>query len=343
MGLCFKGVCYNAMLTNKRLLVTGGAGFMGSDFIRHVLLKTKFSGSIINLDLLTYAGDLENLREVEKDPRYTFVKGDVSDAKLIEEIFIANPFDMIVHFAAETHVDRSIDQPKTFIETNIIGTYTLVEFLRRHKQVHLHLVSTDEVYGDLPTLEGTFTEVSPYAPSSPYAASKAAADHLALSYARTYGLSVTVSHASNNFGPHQHPEKLIPRMIQRCLTGEELTIYGSGEQVRDWLFVEDHSEAIYFILCRGKKGQVYNVGGENEKTNLEVIDRITQRLAEITETDPTIYRKRIIHVADRPGHDFRYAMDITKIKSELGWYPKTDFDIGLKRIIQGVIKCQLYV
>lgn len=325
------------MLTNKRILVTGGAGFMGSDFIRYVLLKTKFNGKIINLDLLTYAANLDNLKDVENDPRYTFVKGDVCDAKLIEELFITHPFDMIVHFAAETHVDRSIDQPKSFIETNIIGTYTLLEALRRHKHIHLHLISTDEVYGDLPTREGTFTENSPYAPSSPYAASKAAADHLALSYARTYGLPITVSHASNNYGGHQHVEKLIPRMIQRCLTGEDLTVYGSGEQVRDWLYVEDHSEAIYFILCRGKKGQVYNVGGEKEKTNLEVIDHIIERLTEINKTDPAIYRKKIIHVADRPGHDFRYAMDITKIKTELGWYPKTDFDSGLRRTIQGML------
>ena len=338
MGNCLKGVHSDSMLTNKRLLVTGGAGFMGSDFIRHVLLKTKFTGKIINLDLLTYAGNLENLKEVEKDPRYTFIKGDVCDSKLIEELFVTHPFDMIVHFAAETHVDRSIDQPKSFIDTNIIGTYTLLESLRRHRHIHLHLISTDEVYGDLPTREGTFTELSPYAPSSPYAASKAAADHLALSYARTYGLSITVSHASNNYGGHQHPEKLIPRMIQRCITGEDLTVYGSGEQVRDWLFVEDHSEAIYFILCRGKKGQVYNVGGEKEKTNLEVIDHIIERLTEIQNIDPAVYRKKIIHVADRPGHDFRYAMDITKIKTELGWYPKTDFDAGLRRTIQGVLK-----
>lgn len=338
MGRSIKGVHGRDMLTNKRLLVTGGAGFMGSDFIRYVLLKTKFTGKIVNLDLLTYAGNLDNLTEVENDPRYRFVKGDVSDAKLIDELLAQHSFDIIVHFAAETHVDRSIDQPKTFIETNILGTYTLLEALRRHRYIHLHLISTDEVYGDLPTREGTFTENSPYAPSSPYAASKAAADHLALSYARTYDLSVTVSHASNNYGGHQHPEKLIPRMIQRCLTGEDLTVYGSGEQVRDWLFVEDHSEAIYFILCKGKKGQVYNVGGENEKTNLEVIDHIIERLSEIQGSDPDIYRKRIIHVADRPGHDFRYAMDIKKIKSELGWYPKTDFDVGLKKAILGVLQ-----
>lgn len=311
---------------------------MGSDFIRHILLRTQFTGRLINLDLLTYAGNLDNLRAVEKDPRYTFVKGDVSDAKCIETLFADHSFDVIVHFAAETHVDRSIDQPKSFIETNIIGTYTLLEALRRHPKTHLHLISTDEVYGDLPTMEGNFVETSPYAPSSPYAASKASADHLALSYARTYGLSVTLSHASNNYGSHQHPEKLIPRMIQRCLTGEELTVYGSGKQVRDWLYVEDHSEAIYFILSRGKKGQVYNVGGENEKTNLEVIDHIIERLAEIQESDPEIYKKRIVHVADRPGHDFRYAINIAKIKRELGWYPKTSFDTGLRKTIQSMVK-----
>ncbi len=329
------------MLTHKKILVTGGAGFMGSDFIRHILLKTKFEGRLVNLDLLTYAGNLENLRDVESDPRYSFVKGDVCDAKLIEELFQKYSFDMIVHFAAETHVDRSIDQPKTFIETNILGTYTLLEALRRHRKIHLHLISTDEVYGDLPTKEGIFTEKSNYAPSSPYAASKAAADHLALSYARTYGLSVTVSHASNNYGGHQHTEKLIPRMIQRCLTGEDLTVYGSGEQVRDWLYVEDHSEAIYFILSRGKKGQVYNVGGENELTNLEVIDHIIQRLSEIRGDDPVDYKKRVVHVADRPGHDFRYAMDITKIKQELGWYPKTSFDTGLRKTILGIYESGL--
>jgi dTDP-glucose 4,6-dehydratase len=329
------------MLKNKRLLVTGGAGFMGSDFIRYVLLKTKFEGLIVNLDLLTYAGNLENLKDVEKDARYQFVRGDICDNTLLDALFKEYEFDMVVHFAAETHVDRSIDQPKSFIETNIFGTYNLLEALRKHKKSHLHLISTDEVYGDLPTMEGIFTENSNYAPSSPYAASKAAADHLALSYARTYDLSVTVSHASNNYGGHQHPEKLIPRMIQRCLTGEDLTIYGSGEQVRDWLYVEDHSEAIYYILTRGKKAEVYNVGGESEKTNLEVIDMIIQKLATIQQIDSEIYQKRLIHVADRPGHDFRYAMDITKIKTELGWMPKTSFENGLKKTIESMLSKNL--
>jgi dTDP-glucose 4,6-dehydratase len=329
------------MLTNKRLLVTGGAGFMGSDFIRHILMKTKFEGQLVNLDLLTYAGNLENLKEVEKDERYQFVRGDICDSKLLDALFKEYEFDMIVHFAAETHVDRSIDQPKTFIETNILGTHNLLEALRKHKKCHMHLISTDEVYGDLPTLEGIFTEKSIYAPSSPYAASKAAADHLALSYARTYGLSVTVSHASNNYGGHQHPEKLIPRITQRCLTGEDLTVYGSGEQVRDWLYVEDHSEAIYYILNRGRRGEVYNVGGESEKTNLEVIDKIITTLSMLQGVDPANYRKRVVHVADRPGHDFRYAMDITKIKKELSWMPKTSFEVGLKKTIEAMLSKNL--
>ncbi|MBS0585949.1 MAG: dTDP-glucose 4,6-dehydratase [Verrucomicrobia bacterium] len=321
------------MLENKKILVTGGAGFMGSDFIKMVLSEKAFSGEIVNLDLLTYAGNLENLREVSNDPRYSFVRGDVCNRELIENLFMHTKFDVIVHFAAETHVDRSIDQPKTFIETNIVGTYTLLEALRSHKDSYLHLISTDEVYGDLPK-EGVFTERSPYAPSSPYAASKASADHLAMSYARTYNLKVTISHASNNYGPRQHPEKLIPRMIERCLTGEDLTVYGSGAQVRDWLFVRDHSEAIWSILAKGKKGQVYNVGGGHEMTNLEVIHEIIDKFSSLKGVDPNLYRNRIIHVRDRPGHDFRYAMDISKICKETGWEPKVGFTDGLMRTIE---------
>ncbi len=322
------------MIHDKTLLVTGGAGFMGSDFIKHLLLRTPFKGRIVNLDLLTYAGNLDNLKEVERDPRYQFVKGDICDADLIEKLFVNHSFDYIVHFAAETHVDRSIHNPRAFIDTNIVGTHTLLETMRRHPTIHLHLISTDEVYGDLPTMEGLFTEKSVYAPSSPYAASKAAADHLALSYARTYGLSVTISHASNNYGSHQHIEKLIPRIIERCLTGEPLTVYGSGQHVRDWLYVKDHSEAIYTILEKGKSGEVYNVGGENERTNLEVIDHIIHVLCHLLGVDKSSYQKRIIHVGDRPGHDFRYGMDISKIKQQLGWKPKTPFDKGLKLTIE---------
>lgn len=297
-----------------------------------VLTSKNFTGEIVNLDLLTYAGNLENLKEIENDPRYSFVKGDICDAKLVERLFAEHKFAVIVHFAAETHVDRSIDQPKTFIETNIVGTHTLLEALRRHKETYLHLISTDEVYGDLP-MEGVFTETSSYAPSSPYAASKAAADHLAMAYARTYGVKITISHASNNYGPNQHPEKLIPRMIERCLTGEPLTVYGSGAQVRDWLYVRDHSEGIWAILTKGRKGEVYNVGGSHEMTNLEVIHQIIDSLAVAKKVDPSVYRKHIVHVKDRPGHDFRYAMDISKMRNELGWEPKVEFSVGLSRAI----------
>lgn len=319
-------------MRTEKLLVTGGAGFMGSDFIRYLLQKTDFEGEIVNLDLLTYAGDLGNLKEVETSNRYKFIQGDICDMALLEKIFKEHHFDIIVHFAAESHVDRSIDQPKTFIETNIVGTYTLLEMVRRHPKLHFHLISTDEVYGDLPHV-GYFTEDSPYAPSSPYAASKAAADHLTLSYARTFGIKTTLSHASNNFGPRQHFEKLIPRMIQRCITGEPLTIYGTGENIRDWLYVEDHSRAIHEILKKGRVGEVYNVGGQTERTNLEVVDHIIHRIAEITKKPPEEMKKKIVHVADRPGHDFRYAMDISKMKREIGWEPKITFDEGLDRTI----------
>ncbi len=319
-------------------LVTGGAGFMGSDFICYLLLeKPDFEGYIVNLDLLTYAANLDNLVPIANHPRYTFVKGDICDAKVIEKIIQKYEITTIVHFAAETHVDRSIDEPKTFIETNIGGTHNLLEAVRRHPHIYMHYISTDEVYGDLPTLEGIFTEESSYKPSSPYAASKAAADLLVMSYRRTFGLKLTISHAGNNYGPRQHEEKLIPRMVARCLNGDALTIYGSGENVRDWLFVRDHSEAIYRIVTEGKKGEVYNVGGNNEQTNLTVIDRVIETVAEICGNDPSQYKAQIAFVADRPGHDFRYAMDITKIKNELGWQPQTTFHEGLRKTIQRMI------
>jgi len=318
------------------MLVTGGAGFMGSNFIQYLLQQTDFQGEIINLDLLTYAGNLDNLQEVDKDPRYFFIKGDICDRMLLEKIYKEKQFDIIVHFAAETHVDRSIDCPKTFIETNVFGTYSLLELLRAHPSIHMHLISTDEVYGDLPHV-GFFTEESNYAPSSPYAASKAAADHLTLSYARTYGSSVTISHASNNYGPNQNSEKLIPKMIERSLSGDTLTIYGTGEHIRDWLYVEDHSRAIYHILEKGGKGQVYNVGGAYELTNLEVVDHIIDKVSEIKQLDAEQLHSRVIQVADRPGHDFRYAMDISKIKEEIGWMPKVSFDEGLIKTINTII------
>ena len=319
------------------ILVTGGAGFMGSDFIRFLLLDTPFDGSLVNLDLLTYAANLDNLSQVQSDARYTFVRGDICDIPLVEKIIKDHNIEMIVHYAAETHVDRSIDEPKTFIDTNIVGTYSLLEVVRKHPHLYMHYISTDEVYGDLPTCEGIFTEESNYNPSSPYAASKAAADHLVMSYRRTFGLDLTISHAANNYGTNQHEEKLIPKMVTRCINGDALTIYGSGENIRDWLFVRDHTEAIYAIITKGKRGEVYNVGGENELTNLTVIDQIINTVAEISGSDPSIYRSQIAYVQDRPGHDFRYAMDISKIKSELGWQPRMDFKEGLKRSIEGMI------
>lgn len=310
---------------------------MGSDFIRFLLLDSPFEGKLVNLDLLTYAANLDNLAAVDGDPRYTFVHGDICDTTLVEKLVKEHKIEVIVHYAAETHVDRSIDEPKTFIDTNIVGTYSLLEVLRRNQKVYMHYISTDEVYGDLPTCEGIFTEDSNYNPSSPYAASKAAADHLVMSYRRTYGLNLTISHAANNYGNNQHEEKLIPKMVSRCLNGDALTIYGTGENIRDWLYVRDHTEAIYTIITKGKRGEVYNVGGENELTNLTVIDQIIDTVAEISGGDANLYRSQIAYVEDRPGHDFRYAMDITKIKSELGWQPKMDFNEGLKRSIEGMI------
>lgn len=310
---------------------------MGSDFIRFLIENPSFDGTVVNLDLLTYAANLDNLTQVAKDPRYTFVHGDICDTKLVEKIVKDHKIDVIVHYAAETHVDRSIDEPKTFIDTNIVGTYSLLEVVRRNPHIYMHYISTDEVYGDLPSTEGIFTEDSQYKPSSPYAASKAAADHLVMSYRRTYGLDLTISHAGNNYGSNQHEEKLIPRMVTRCLNGDALTIYGSGENIRDWVYVRDHTEAIYAIINHGRRGEVYNVGGENEQTNLSVIDKIIETVAELSGSDPNQYRSQIAYVDDRPGHDFRYAMDITKIKSELGWVPKMDFREGLKRSIEGMI------
>ena len=320
------------------ILVTGGAGFMGSDFICYLLLdQPAFQANVVNLDLLTYAANLDNLTSVAKNPRYRFVKGDICDGKLVDKLLKKYEISTIVHFAAESHVDRSIDDPKTFVETNILGTHILLEAVRKNPHLYLHYISTDEVYGDLPSKEGIFTENSNYHPSSPYAASKASADHLVMSYRRTFGLNLTMSHAANNYGPHQHEEKLIPRMVSRCLNGDALTIYGSGENIRDWLYVRDHSEAIYKIVTEGKRGEVYNVGGENEQTNLSVIEQVIETVAEICKSDPNRYRSQIAYVSDRPGHDFRYAMDISKIKNELGWQPKMEFQKGLKQSIERMI------
>lgn len=315
----------------KSLLVTGGSGFIGSAFIRFILQKSSFSGNIINLDLLTYAALPSNLEGISKDPRYTFVHGDILDHKLVERL-LEKGVDAIVHFAAETHVDRSIASSLPFIETNVKGTLSLLEALRKFRHVHFHHVSTDEVYGELGST-GSFNEKSHYSPNSPYSASKAASDHLVRAFAHTYGLKTTVSHCSNNYGPGQYPEKLIPLVLNRCLSRKPIPLYGKGTNIRDWLYVDDHVEAIWKVLEFGKAGETYGIGGGTEISNREVISLLTDLLAKKTNVDVKEYRSLIEEVNDRAGHDFRYAIDASKIKNELGWIPKTSFSEGLSHTI----------
>lgn len=307
-----------------RLLVTGGAGFMGSAFIRHCLADPTFDGSIVNWDALTYAGDLSNLSTVESDVRYSFVKADICDLSDLSEI------DCVVHFAAESHVDRSIDSADAFVQTNVVGTYRLLETLRKFPKCHFHHISTDEVYGSID--EGEFTEHSPYRPNSPYAASKAASDHFVRAYAKTYGLSVTLSHASNNYGPGQYPEKLIPLMITKLIERMPLPIYGQGVNVRDWLYVDDHARAVRLIIEQGKRGEVYNVGGHQCLRNRDLIKILINVFERITGAQGS--EELITYVTDRPGHDRRYAIDTTKIRHELGWRPEMDFEQGLERTVR---------
>ncbi|WP_194848153.1 dTDP-glucose 4,6-dehydratase [Candidatus Neptunochlamydia vexilliferae] len=317
-------------LNQAHLLVTGGAGFMGSAFIRYVLSQPGFTGHISNLDLLTYAGNLDNLKEVEEDSRYAFYKGDVRDRSVLEEIHKEKPLTAIVHFAAETHVDRSITDPTPFLETNILGTCNLLEFVRTHPNIHFHHISTDEVYGALGA-DGIFTEETPYRPNSPYSASKASSDHFVRAYAVTYDLSTTLSHASNNYGPGQYPEKFIPLMIQNALGKKPLPVYGKGENIREWLFVEDHSRAIWTILEEGKKGEVYNIGGGNEMKNIDLL-RLILKVAEEMTAEKNL-EALITFVTDRPGHDFRYAMDGTKVSS-LGFTPQWSLEAGLRATME---------
>lgn len=307
----------------SKLLVTGGAGFIGSNFIRY-WLETHPQDSITNLDLLTYAGNLNNLTEVENNPQYTFVKGDILDAKLVEEL--VGKSDTIVHFAAESHVDRSILGPQAFVETNIKGTFTLLEAARKEKK-RFHHISTDEVFGHLSLEKGQkFDEHTPYDPRSPYSASKAASDHLVRAYGQTYGLPISITNCSNNFGPYQHPEKFIPRMITNVIDGENIKIYGDGLYVRDWLHVKDHCRAIDVILQKGNIGETYLVGGMSDDiNNLEVAKLILQSLGESEE--------KIEFVKDRPGHDRRYAVNWNKIKEELGWEPQHNFQDWLKETV----------
>ena len=318
------------------VLVTGGAGFIGSNFV-HYWLAEHPRDRVINLDALTYAGNLQSLRDVEENPNYRFVHGDIGDRALLERLFTAEDIDRVVHFAAESHVDRSILGPGAFIRTNIEGTYALLETVRRlwsgeGDRRFLH-VSTDEVYGSLEADEPAFTETSPYRPNSPYSASKAASDHLVRAWFETYDLPLLTTNCSNNYGPYQFPEKLIPLVILNALEGKPLPVYGDGLNVRDWLYVEDHCRGIDAVLSGGTPGEVYNIGGNNEWTNIDIVRRICDRLDALAPAARP-YRELIRFVRDRPGHDRRYAIDSGKMQRELGWTPRHDFDSGLERTLR---------
>jgi dTDP-glucose 4,6-dehydratase len=326
----------------KKVLVTGGAGFIGSNFV-HFLLGADADVEIIDLDALTYAGRLENLEDLPDPKRHAFVKGDITDRALVDELFHSHQIDHVVHFAAESHVDRSILGPDRFIQSNIIGTFTLLDAARKAwlidkvvpvDMVHFHHVSTDEVFGSLAPDEPAFSEQTPYAPRSPYAASKASSDHLVRAYAATYGLPVSITNCSNNYGPYQFPEKLIPLFILNAIQGKPLPVYGDGKQIRDWLYVEDHCEAIYTVIQKGAPGETYNVGGNNQPTNLEVIRLICKALDEMLPDSPYRPHENLIqYVKDRPGHDRRYDMNINKISRELGWEPRHNLETGMRRTV----------
>lgn len=309
-----------------KILVTGGAGFIGSNFVYYELDNYP-NDEVICLDKLTYAGNLETLEVAMKNPKFKFIKGDIADRAFVDELFASEQADVVVNFAAESHVDRSIENPEIFLQTNVIGTSVLMDACRKYGNIRYHQVSTDEVYGDLPLDRPDlfFTETTPLHTSSPYSASKASADLLVQAYYRTYKLPVTISRCSNNYGPYHFPEKLIPLMIANALNDKKLPVYGKGENVRDWLYVEDHCSAIDLIIRKGKIGEVYNIGGHNERTNLEVVKTIIKELGKSEDL--------IEFVTDRPGHDRRYAIDPTKIHNELGWLPATKFDDGIKKTI----------
>ena len=327
-----------------KVLVTGGAGFIGSAVVRHMVLDLGYS--VINVDKLTYAGNLESISEVNHSELYHFERVDICDRNSVDRIFSEYRPDKVIHLAAESHVDRSINGPKDFIETNIIGTYNLLEVTRQYFYdlkprkkdcFRFHHVSTDEVYGDLAGTNNYFTEDTPYAPSSPYSASKASSDHLVRAWGRTYGLPIVITNCSNNYGSYQFPEKLIPHMILNALRGDPLPIYGDGLQVRDWLYVDDHVKALVKVLNDGEIGETYNIGGHNEKTNLEVVESICDLLEELNVEKPkgvNEFRDLITFVSDRPGHDARYAIDASKMKYELSWAPEETFDTGLRKTIQ---------
>ncbi len=335
----------------ENILVTGGAGFIGSNFIHFIFNKTKFNGKIINVDKLTYAGNLENLQEIYNkfgEKRYFFERVDIGDFDKIKKIFEKYDIDTVVNFAAESHVDRSIFGPKDFIQTNIIGTFTLLEVAREvwkkedYSQLLFHHISTDEVYGSVE--EGKyFFESTAYQPNSPYSASKASSDHLVRAYYKTYGLPTTISNCSNNYGPYQFPEKLIPLMILNILEEKALPVYGDGRNVRDWLYVEDHCQAVWEILNKWNVGKTYNIGGENEWENIKLVNFLCEKIAKIKEKDEDYYKKLITFVKDRPGHDRRYAINCDKIKQELGWRQKFDFEKGLNMTIKWYMNHQSWV
>jgi dTDP-glucose 4,6-dehydratase len=327
----------------KSVLVTGGAGFIGSNFIRY-LCSIEPEIRIVNLDLLTYAGNPANLAGLPTAAQYEFIQGDICDAELVKRLFHEHKIDTVIHFAAETHVDRSILGPAQFIQSNIIGTFTLLEAARSAwlgeqnvalTQARFHHVSTDEVFGSLRPQDPSFNENTPYAPNSPYSASKASSDHLVRAYFHTYGLPVTITNCSNNYGPYQFPEKLIPLIIFNAIDGKNLPVYGDGQQIRDWLYVEDHCEAIWQVVCRGKVGETYNIGGDNQPANLTIVRTICSILDELVPTKSgQPYESQIHFVKDRPGHDRRYAMDIRKIERELGWQPKQSLQTGLLKTVE---------
>ena len=335
---------------SNNILITGGAGFIGSAVVRYIINNTQ--DSVINVDKLTYAGNLASLESVSNSPRYAFEQVDICDKAELKRVFNQYQPDAVMHLAAESHVDRSIAGPAAFIETNIVGTYTLLEVARAYwhnlsvekkAAFRFHHISTDEVYGDLESTNDLFTENTPYAPSSPYSASKASSDHLVRAWWRTYGLPTIVTNCSNNYGPFHFPEKLIPLMILNALQGKKLPVYGNGMQIRDWLFVEDHARALYKVVTEGKVGETYNIGGHNEKANIEVVRTICHLLEEFAPNKPAgveKYEDLITHVTDRLGHDARYAIDATKICNELGWKPQETFETGIRKTVEWFLNNQ---
>ena len=338
-----------------KVLVTGGAGFIGSAVIRHIIENT--NDCVVNIDKLTYAGNLESLASIESDKNYRFEKVDICNREELDRVFKEHQPDVVMHLAAESHVDRSIDGPSEFIQTNIIGTFNLLEASRQYwmslssdkkANFKFHHISTDEVYGDLEGPTDLFTEETSYAPSSPYSASKASSDHLVRAWLRTYGLPTVITNCSNNYGPYHFPEKLIPLMILNALEGKSLPVYGNGQQIRDWLYVEDHARALYLVATEGEIGETYNIGGHNEKANIDVVKTICTLLEELVPTNPyslesgnkTGFEGLINYVTDRPGHDVRYAIDASKVERELGWKPVESFETGIRKTVEWYLNNQ---